>query len=321
MPELPEVETIKRGLEKTIVGLKIADIEVLSEKNFIGNPKDIIGGVIKLVDRRAKILVIKIDARSQTPEANYLLIHLKMTGQLVWRREIKYQKLNIKNKKDKNRKSPYDLEKLPNKYTRVIVGFDNGSRLYFNDLRKFGWMKVIKTKNQKLKIKNTNEKLKNKQNLNMDQIVGEKYGPEPFDKEFTIGYLKETLGKWGRPVKLLLMDQKKIAGIGNIYANEALFCAGIAPHHRGKELANDHPEKVKKLYFCIKKILREAIRLGGSTASDDAYRNVKGERGRMQEKLKVYGRVGQPCPNKCGKTIKRMTLSGRGTFFCPACQR
>jgi len=298
MPELPEVETIKRGLQEKIVGLEITDVKVLSKKNFIGNPKDIILGVIKSVDRRAKILVIKV-ASPQKPKDSFILIHLKMTGQIVIS--------NIKNK-NKQKKSPYNIDNLPNKYTRVVISFDNGSKLYFNDLRKFGWMKII------LNIKNQKQ-----QNLNIDQIIGEKYGPEPFDKKFSVGYLKDILSKWGRPVKLLLMDQKKIAGIGNIYANEALFCAGIAPHHRGKELTNDHPEKVEKLYHCIKKILLQAIKLGGSTASDDAYRNVKGERGKMQEKLKVYGRAGKKC-FQCGKTIKRMTLGGRGTFFCPACQ-
>ena len=199
----------------------------------------------------------------------------------------------------KFKKSPYNIDGLPNKYTRVIIAFDNGSRLYFNDLRRFGWLKIVK---------------------DLDDIIGDKFGPEPFDKEFTINYLKDILSRWGRPVKLLLMDQKRIAGIGNIYANEALFCARIAPHHRGKELTKDHPEKVEKLYYCIKKILREAIKYGGSTASDDAYRNIKGGKGRMQEKLKVYGRAGEKC-FQCGKTIKRMTLGGRGTFFCPACQR
>ena len=219
-----------------------------------------------------------------------------MTGQLVYR--IKNYELRIKDK-TKEKDSRYDTEELPNKYTRVIIGFDNGGKLYFNDLRKFGWLKVVK---------------------DLDAISGEKYGPEPFSKEFTIKYLKEILSRWGRPIKLLLMDQKKIAGIGNIYANEALFCAGIAPHYRGKELAKDHPEKIDKLYYCIKKILLEAIKFGGSTASDDAYRNVEGEKGRMQEKLKVYGRAGEKC-FQCGKIIKRMTIGGRGTFFCPACQR
>ena len=317
MPELPEVETIKIGLQKAIVGLEITDVRVLSEKNFVGNPKDIVGGTVKSVDRRAKILIIKV-ARSQKPEAGFILIHLKMTGQLIHKLKINPpaggEKLKVKDEKH----SPYDIEQLPNKYTRVIISFDNGGKLYFNDLRKFGWVKIVKS--EKLKVKNNEEKIKSNKFENLDEIIGVRYGPEPFNKEFTVDYLKEILSNWGRPVKLLLMDQKKIAGIGNIYANEALFCAGIAPHHRGRELVKDHPEKIKKLYYCIKRILREAIKFGGSTASDDAYRNVKGEKGKMQERLKVYGRAGKKC-FQCGKTIKRMALGGRGTFFCPKCQR
>jgi formamidopyrimidine-DNA glycosylase len=117
------------------------------------------------------------------------------------------------------------------------------------------------------------------------------------------------------------MDQKKIAGIGNIYANEALFCAGIAPVCKGKDLLEKHPEKITKLYQCIKKVLRLGLKYKGATVEDDAYRNSEGKRGEMQYHLKVYRKEGQPCPRHCGGIIQRITLGGRGTFFCPQCQK
>ncbi len=320
MPELPEVETIKRGLAKRIIGKRIVGIKVLSEKNFKGNPKEIVGGTVKSVARRAKLLIIKIP-NYQLPITNYLLVHLKMTGQLIYKLQIKNEKLkiaiqNAKLTRPKDKRSPYNIDGLPNKYTRVIINFDDGSSLFFNDLRKFGWIKIVSVKCQACLAGRQVTSVKD-----LDDVIGEKLGPEPFSKEFTVEYLKEILSRWGRPVKLLLMDQKKIAGVGNIYANEALFCAGVAPHHRGRDLVKDHPEKIKKLHDCLLKVLKMGLKYGGSTASDDAFRNIKGERGKMQQHLKVYGRAGQPCPNKCGKKIRRMTLGGRGTFFCPRCQK
>lgn len=313
MPELPEVETIRRGLAKSIVGKRVSGVRVLREKSFKGDSKEIIGKTVKSVNRRAKLIVIELQSTiSNQQSATYLIIHLKMTGQLIYKLQIPNDKLQIeiqnsKFLKSQNKRSPYDIDGFPNKYTRVIVEFGDGSKLFFNDLRVFGWMRIAKS--QKLKAES------------LDEIIGEKFGPEVFSKEFSLEYFKDILGNWGRPVKLLLMDQKKLAGVGNIYANEALFCAGIAPHHRGRDLVKDHPERVMKLYGRIKKVLKMGLKYGGSTGSDNAYLNVKGEKGRMQEHLMVYGKMGEDCPNKCGKKIRRMILSGRGTFFCPRCQR
>ncbi len=304
MPELPEVETIKRGLQKTILGLKITDVKVLNQKNFIGNPKEIIGGKIQLVERLAKIIIISIKSRQTA--IYQLLIHLKMTGQLIYRDRDKKEK--IKDGIIDSKTSRYDVEELPNKYTRVIISFNNNGKLYFNDLRKFGWMKLIKLKTQNLKLK-----------ADLQKFIGFKLGPEPLDKEFTLDYLKQILRKWGRPVKLLLMDQSKIAGMGNIYANEALFCSGIAPQNRGRDLLENHPEKIKKLYDCIIKVIKQGINYGGTTASDDAFRNINGRKGKMQEQLLVYGRAKKKC-FKCGGVIKKIKLGGRGTFYCPVCQ-
>lgn len=299
MPELPEVRTIVGQLSQKTRAKKIVEVRVLRGKSFKGDPQKIKGLRVKKVKRIAKILVFEFE--KEWPK---VLCHLKLTGQLIIS-NIKNQKLkiHIKNQKEQEKKSPFDVDGLPNKYTRVIIKFSDGSCLYFNDLRVFGWLKVVEDeKEMKKELKNFS-------------------GVDPLSREFTPNYFREVLSNWGRPVKLLLMEQKKIAGVGNIYANEALFCAGIAPHHRGRELMKEHPEKVRKLYDCIKKVLQMGLKYKGSTGGDEAYRQTTGERGRMQEHLKVYQKAGQPCPNGCGKKIRRMTLGGRGTFFCPRCQR
>lgn len=261
MPELPEVETIKRGLEKKIVGLKIKSVKVLSAKNFIGDPQNIIGQKITAVDRRAKIIILKL-------EINFLLIHLKMTGQLL-------------------------LNKHPDKYTRVIIEFNNQDKLYFNDLRKFGWMKVVK------------------------DLKSLKFGPEPLTKNFTQKYFKNLLGKSKKSIKLILMDQEKISGVGNIYANEALFLAGIDPARKASDLQD---KEINSLYLSLKKVLQQGILFGGTSAKDESYRNLSGEKGQMQKHLRVYEKEGQQC-FRCQGKIKKIKLGGRGTYYCPACQK
>jgi len=303
MPELPEVETIRRQLSAKLIGLIIKDIEIRKPKMFIGNKDEVIGKKITEITRRAKLLIMGLQEKQGEKEEQekkelFLVFHLKLTGQLVYA--------------DKDGETvvlgqpiPFAGERLPAKTTHIIFYFSNGGRLFFNDLRQFGWVKVIK-----LKVKS--EKLK------VDEIVGEKYGPEPFSDEFTVEYLKKICANWGRPTKLLLMDQSKIAGIGNIYTNDALFLAGIAPHKRARDLAKKEPEKVEKLYNAIISVLKAGITAGGSSAADEAYVNTKGEKG--EYKFLVYQKEGEECLNKCGKKIRRMTLGGRGTFFCPRCQ-
>ncbi len=292
MPELPEVQTIVDQLDSKIKGKKIAQVKVLREKSFKGNPGELKGLKVKKVRRIAKILVFEFD--KEWPK---VLGHLKLTGQMI------YKSKKSEKSKDKDKRSPFDTDDLPNKYTRVVIEFSDASYLYFNDLRVFGWLKVIKDKKQ------------------LEEELSGFTGVDPLTSKFIPSYLTKVLSNWGRPVKLVLMEQKKIAGIGNIYANEALFCAGIAPHHRGKELVKDHPEKVKKLQGCIKKVLKQGLKYKGSTGGDKAYRQTTGKQGKMQEHLKVYQKDGQLCPNKCGKKIRRMKLGGRGTFFCPRCQK
>lgn len=272
MPELPEVETIKRYLEKVIVGKKITAVEVLSKKQFLGKAKDIIGAKIIGLERRAKYLIVKLSNRKN------LLIHLKLTGQLVW--------------------TPGANADLPGKTTRIIIRFDKGT-LFFNDMRKFGWLKI--TRSAKCKVQSELEKL----------------GPEPFSKDFNESYLKNIFSKTARPIKLVLLDQEKIAGIGNIYANEALFETKINPQKPAKTL---NQKEISRLKQAIVYVLKQGIKYGGSSAADEAYIKPDGSRGNYQQHFLVYQKQGQKCP-KCSTVIKRVNLGGRGTFFCPACQR
>jgi formamidopyrimidine-DNA glycosylase len=283
MPELPEVEIIRRGLEKSIVGKKITAVEVLLAKQFQGKKEDVVGEKITGVERRGKILKISLS------NGKNLLIHFKLTGQLVWVPKVG-------NGFTLGHPIPFAGTSLPAKTTHVIFEIDDG-KLFFNDLRQFGWIKVV---DENYIAKETG-----------------KLGPEPFDKEFTVDYLKQILSKAGRPIKMILMDQEKIAGIGNIYANDALFEAGILPTRPAKSLKDEEIEKLRKATV---KVLEEGIKYGGSSAADEAYIKPSGERGEYQKHFRVYQRAGQKCP-RCGGTVKRINLGGRGTFFCPNCQK
>lgn len=267
MPELPEVETISRQLHQALKGQKIIKVTILSAKNFVGNPQEVVGQRIIAVERRAKMIWFKL-ANNLT-----LAVHLKLTGQLILG------------------------QGQPGKYTRVFIDLGSGQKLFFNDVRKFGWMKVIK--NRELA------------KMNLD------FGLEPFDKTFTSDYLKKVFSRTSKPVKLVLLDQTKIAGIGNIYANEALFAAGIAPSRPAKGLSN---KEIKKLRAEILKVLQAAIKYKGTSDRDEAYRQIDGAKGQFQNFLQVYRRQGQKCP-RCGGMIKRIALGGRGTFFCSYCQK
>ncbi|MDP3998887.1 MAG: bifunctional DNA-formamidopyrimidine glycosylase/DNA-(apurinic or apyrimidinic site) lyase [bacterium] len=291
MPELPEVETIRLGLQDKIVDLKIANVEVRVKNIFQGDPKDVIGAKIKSLHRRAKILIIDLD------NGKSLVIHLKMTGQLVFHKNGSQATFG--------HPIPYAGTTLPAKTTHVIFTFSDGSVLYFNDMRKFGYIKVVKTDEV--------EKLK----------VMQEFGPEPFVGQaswgqafLTVEKFKEILLRRKKPVKLVLMDQTEIAGVGNIYANEALFLAKIHPQKRASELSD---KQVKKLYQTLLQVLEEGIKYGGS--SENSYVNASGGKGTMQEHFRVYSQQGESCLNRCGEIIKRISLGGRGTFFCPECQK
>jgi len=283
MPELPEVETIKRSLQKAIVGKKIKDVEVRKPKIFQGDEKEVVGKKIEEIERRGKVLIIKLSRDKN------LAVHFKLTGQMVWvpkGGETATMGHPI----------PFAGAQLPAKTTHVIFTIDGG-KLFYNDLRQFGWIKVRDEKE-------------------IEREVGT-LGVEPFTKEFTPEKLSEILAKTKRPIKLVLMDQGKIAGVGNIYANDALFEAGIMPTRPAKTL---NQGMVEKLHRAIEKVLENGLRYGGSSARDEAYIKPTGEPGSYQEHFRVYQKEGQKCP-KCRGTIKRIKLGGRGTFFCPRCQK
>lgn len=308
MPELPEIETVRLQLQKVLPGKVIENIEVLNSKSFQGNPKLIIGKRILGVGRKAKLLLIDMEGEAD------LAIHFKMTGQLVWVPDEKsqiqnsnnqinsnYQNINLKIRIVGGHPTADFTGELPSKHTRVIFHL-KGGKLYFNDQRIFGWVEII---NSKIK----SQKSKAWKYLN-------KLGPEPFDIDED-EFLK-LLWKLKRPIKLALMDQTIISGVGNIYANDACWEAKINP----RRLANTLTAKqYRELYLGVKKVLEEGIRYGGATAADAKYINLHGLGGHYQEHFRVYDREGEECLREDEGIIHRYALGGRGTYFCPKCQK
>lgn len=295
MPELPEVETLRIQLSQLIVGLVIKDIDILNPKSFAGDKKLVFGKKIIGVRRFAKILIVDLE------NGLSLAIHLKMSGQLIYK---------IKNT---NKKSKIDilLLNLPNKHTRVIINFTNGNRLFFNDMRIFGWMKIVESQNSKFKSQNFKSKFKI---IKLEELI-HNLGPEPM-RDLTIGKFNETVKGTSRPIKLVLMDQEKISGVGNIYANDALFLAGIHPATKTNILSNS---QMVKLFNSLIRVLRDGIKWKG--ASKNHFRDIYGRKGQVQEHFYVYDKEGKECMNHCGGKIKRIKLGGRGTFYCPMCQK
>lgn len=292
MPELPEVETIRTQLADKLIGRKIEGVEVRLPKIWEGNPKDVIGAKITDVLRRAKIVILKLDNDKN------IVVHLKMTGQLVYGEESRNpgNKSVVAQTISFSQGIPFAGFSLPAKTTHVILRLDKGT-LFFNDMRQFGWVRVAD----------------NKQLSTIDQ----QHGPDAMGLDFTPEYLAKACGNWGRPIKLLLMEQSKIAGIGNIYANEALWLAGISPMKRGREISQD---KIIQLFKSIKEVLEMGLKYHGSSAGDEAYVDALGQPGEMQNHTVVYQKAGSDCP-RCQHKIVRSQIGGRGTFFCPKCQK
>jgi len=283
MPELPEVETIRLQLAEKIVGLKIADFEVDTAKMFSGEKRELLGRKIKGLRRFAKVLVIDLE------DGLSILIHLKMTGQLI------YQK-NSERVAGGHPIPPLNLP-VPNKTTHAVLSFNNGAKLYFNDLRKFGWIKLAGTKGKEI-----------------DRLSRE-FGIGPLAKEFTLEHFAQKLKKYpNRPVKLAIMDQSLVPGMGNIYASEALFLAKLNPNRKVSSLSQTG---IANLYSGIKKALTTGLKYGGASAA--AYIKPDGEKGVYLNYAFVYNRAGEKC-KKCGAIIKKEKIGARGTYFCPKCQ-
>ncbi len=289
MPELPEVEIVRRGLADLLPGLSVVGLKSFWDRSFQSAKTDVdaflIGSKIVEVRRRAKVLMIDLDTGYS------LVIHLKMTGQLVFRSDDDSIKFGAGHPTDSL------VGKLPDKSTRVILEL-TGAKLFFNDQRKFGWIKLMPT----IEI----------QNIKFFQKVG----PEPFNTKFTQSIFIERIQKRaGTTIKGALLDQTVLAGVGNIYADEALWGAKIHPGTRVRDVPT---AKLKKLFNEIKTVLSKSIEHGGST--DRNYVNAKGQKGSYMTFARVFRREGQPCL-RCGTMIDKIRVAGRGTHICPRCQK
>lgn len=281
MPELPEVESIKLKLQDYLVGHIIEKVEIKFAKIFEGSPKDAEGQKIITVRRFAKVLSIDL-ANGQS-----LVIHIKLTGQLLYRGPNLRKVPPLSNKV---------VGGVPGPHTHVIFHLDKNGFLYYNDIRRFGWIRVIPTK----EVENTG-------------FVG-KLGPEPF-AGLTLSKFQEILSKSRRAIKVVLMDQARIGGVGNIYANDSLWLSKIHPEKKANELS---PNEAKKLYDALISVLKEGLKYGGS--SELAYVRPDGTEGEYQRHTLAYGHQGKVC-GRCKKGIfKKYFLSGRGTYICPVCQ-
>lgn len=288
MPELPEVETVRLGLARLLPGRQIKDVDFDWPKSFPNAPADVrqfvVGAKVVDVKRRAKVLLIELSTEYS------LVIHLKMTGQLVFRGADENFGAGHPNRSL--------VGDLPDKSTRVTLTLVDGSHLFFNDQRKFGWMRLIPT----IEV------------MNLDFF--RKIGPEPLSDDFSWQVLRERLMKRrNTSVKAALLDQSVVAGIGNIYADESLWGAKIHPSMVVRQLIaaqfhNLHDE----LIF----VLKLALEKGGST--DKNYVNTEGKSGSYLNFARVFRREGQPCP-RCGTTIEKIRVAGRGTHVCPKCQK
>lgn len=280
MPELPEVETVRRGLEKYLVGHKITDIQINHPQVFTGIVKNAIGAKINRVRRFAKVLVIDLSSKYS------FIIHIKLTGQLIYRGPNLKEKVSLSKK----------IFGLGGKHTHVVFKLDRAGILYYNDIRRFGWIKLIKTSD-----------------VETLSFIG-KLGPEPF-KDLDFLKFKNIISKYKTPIKQILMDQEKIAGIGNIYANDALWLSKIHPSRPANSLTS--PEE-KKLYEAILTVLKRGIESGG--ASELSFVHADGTDGSYQNYFLVYGKQGTICKECKKEKIVKVKLGGRGTYYCPVCQ-
>lgn len=288
MPELPEVETVRRGLAELLPGHTIIGVEVEGAKSFPNAQADVdrflIGSKVAEVKRRAKVLIIELNTKYS------LIIHLKMTGQLVFRDDTGV---------GFGAGHPNDslIGDLPDKSTRVTLILD-GAKLFFNDFRRFGWMRLVPTA----------------EIPNIDFF--KKVGPEPLSSDFTAAEFRQRLKRRARTsIKAAILDQTVLAGIGNIYADEGLWAAKIHPAARVQDVS---VAKLNTLFTELRAVLELSIAKGGS--SDRNYVDATGKRGSYLAFAKVFHRDGQAC-SRCGHTIIKIRVAGRGTHICPHDQK
>jgi formamidopyrimidine-DNA glycosylase len=290
VPEGPEVETIRRGLELGIVGQTVASIETLWQKSFdvpnVFVDQYVFGAKVSHLDRRGKVLVIDLSSKYS------LLVHLKMTGQLVL----------VKDDGERFAGGHPTIsmrDALPDSSTKVIFSFESGDRLFFNDFRKFGWIKLVPT-----------------DEVELDALVA-RLGPEALGESFTPEYFKTQILRHKRAlIKPTILDQSTVAGIGNIYADESLHLAKIHPKRLAGQLS---AAEIKRLYAAIRTIIALGIEHGGTSFSQ--YVNALGGKGDYLEHARVFRREGLACPLHENVSIEKIRVAGRGTHFCPKCQQ
>lgn len=287
MPELPEVETVRRGLQRLIVHKKVTQVTHDIPKSFPNAEADVreflIGAKILDVRRRAKVLLIDLDTDYT------LVIHLKMTGQMVFVGKGRF-----------GAGHPNDslVSSLPDKSTRVEFTFDDESKLFFNDQRKFGWVKLYAT----LEVPNID--------------FMKRVGPEPLEDDFTVEQFRERFKRRARTnIKAALLDQTVVAGVGNIYADESLWAAKIHPRRLVGSISDDEFEE---LYHAVRAVMNLSIDKGGS--SNHTYRDAEGNKGSYMQFVNVFRREGLACPRHPDVLIEKIRVAGRGTHVCPVCQ-
>ena len=287
MPELPEVEVVRRSLSNFIPGMKINKVHILDDKLRFKISKDLKKNIekqkITSISRRAKFLLINLQNNK------VILIHLGMTG-----------KIFIRNKRKKSSlvTSFYYNKIFKKKHNHLIINLNKSIDLIYNDVRKFGFIKVLESKN-----------------LNFNKHISN-LGPEPLSKKFNIDYLKLAIKKCKKNIKSFMMDQKYISGLGNIYVNEILFFSEVNPEKQVNKLSN---RQVAKIVSNTKKILIRSIQLGGSSIRD--FNSALGNKGTFQQNFMVYDRYNKFCKKKkCQGKVKKIYINNRSTFFCEKCQ-
>lgn len=280
MPELPEVETVARRLQSVLPGKKIANVIVQKEKSFSGDPDAVVGSEITQVQRRAKIIEIQLSSETS------LLVHLKMTGQLIY--------VSDDVRLGGGHPTADWVQSLPSSHTRIHFLFGDGSSLFFNDQRIFGWVR----------------------HYTPDQVEQEfaRYAPDVIDEAISPNYFWDRVQRTSRAIKVVLLDSKVMSGLGNIYVCDALNMAQISPFRKAKTLTRADADR---LLDASKQVLEKGIELGGATI--EHFKQVDGFSGGYQNEVLVYGREGEPCYN-CGAKIVKEKIAGRGTYYCPACQ-
>jgi len=277
------VETIKRSLSRHIKNQTIKNIEIRETKLFRGDKNEVVGQAIEEIERRAKMLIWKLS------NGRYLLFHLKMTGQLLYD-STDHQQVAGGGHPDK-----VYLQPPPHKFTHIILTLNKG-KIYFNDLRKFGWVKVLDESALKNEVASI--------------------GPEIDWPEFSFEYFQKAINRRAKTkIKTALMDQTILAGVGNIYSDETLFCAKILPTRLVKDLSG---AKLEAIFDCLPKVMGLAIKHGGTSLKD--YRRLDGSMGDYLKHANVYHRTGEPC-RVCKTPVKRVVVNGRSAHFCPNCQR